>query len=136
MFKNRSLIDALVFAAVATFFLITCCNLLHAKAPAVSATVQFSDGSTTTVTDFSEPVGIQPNELVNITIQFGPDAIGGPVIVEAIHGGPTSVGSSIPVIGADGTLSFTFLAPAHPGAKTIGSTSFLLQFSVVNANRP
>jgi hypothetical protein len=84
----------------------------------VQATIQFSNGQSVTVTDFSNQIGVQPNDFVNITIQFGAHAIGQPVIVEALDGGPVSTGSSIRVVEADGSLSLAFLAAANPGPKS------------------
>jgi hypothetical protein len=109
-------------------------QLALSQTPDVSATVQFSTGETFAITDTSTSIGLQPNELVNVTIQFAADAVGEPVVVEAPDGGTTSVGSSIPVVGADGTLTFAFVAPSHGGQNSIcirtGSRSFCLQFSV------
>src|SRR5438128_2711216 len=80
---------------------------LHSQTTAVvSATVQSSNGETATITDFSNQIGIQPTELVNVTIQFTRDEIGQPVIIDALNGGCTGVGSSIPVVGPDGTINF------------------------------
>lgn len=102
-----------------------------------TATVQFSNGNAITVTDFSNQVGVQPHEYVNITVQFGPAAAGLPVIIEALDGGTTTFGGSLPAIDANGSISFGFLAPAKTGIKSIGirvgTTSFRLQFSVVKA---
>jgi hypothetical protein len=103
-----------------------------------TATVQYANGDTITVSDFSNQFGIQPREFVNITVQFSPAPAGQPVIIEAPDGGTTSFGSSIPVIDSSGSISFGFLAPAQTGFKSIGirigSTRFVLQFSVVKAN--
>jgi hypothetical protein len=104
------------------------------------ATVQFSNGQTIAIADSSGPIGVHPGELVNITVEFVPAPVGQPVVVEALNGGSTSVGSSIPVVDANGTVSFAFLAPAKTGPKSIGirlgSTTFRLQFLVLNASRP
>lgn len=101
----------------------------------VSATVQFSDGRTASVTDFSNPVSVQPNEVVNITIQFPSNAVGNNVVVDAVEGGRTSIGRNVVVIGKDGTITFAFHAPADLGQKSIdirsGATSYNLQFVVV-----
>ena len=109
--------------------------LLPAKtALSATATVQFSNGNTITVTDFSNQIGVQPLEYVNITLQFTPAPADQPVIIEASNGGATSFGSSIPVIDAKGSITFGFLAPAKTGIKSIGirigSTTVRLQFAV------
>jgi hypothetical protein len=76
----------------------------------------------------------------NVTLQFTPDAIGQVVTVQALDGGPTSIGSSLRVVEANGSISFVFLAPAKPGAKSIGirrgSSSFRLQFWVLDPTNP
>jgi hypothetical protein len=75
---------------------------------------------------------------VNITIQFGPDAVGEPVVVETLNGGTTSIGGSIPVIGVDGAIRFAFLARAGRGVKSLGirtgSRIFHLRFSVLDSS--
>jgi len=129
-----------VFAS-ATFFLSEQLLAQTVDATAtVQATIQFSNGQSVTVTDFSNLIGVQPNDFVNITIQFTPDAIGEPVIVEALDGGPVSTGSSIRVVEADGSLSFAFLAAANPGPKSIGirggAGTFRLQFWVLDLANP
>jgi hypothetical protein len=107
-------------------------------APTATATVQLSNGKTITFTDFSNQIGIQPHDYVNITVQFPPALAGRPIIIQPLDGGATSSGSSIPVVDANGTISFAFLAPNTTGLKSvdlrIGATTYRLQFSVVNAN--
>jgi len=107
---------------------------LRSQTTDVSATVQFSDGSNTVVTDLSNPIAIQPNEVVNITLQFASDAVGDTVVVQASDGGSTSLGSNVVVVGDSGSISFAFQAPADSGQKSVNiqsaSKSFSLQFSV------
>lgn len=111
-----------------------------AQSSDVTATIQFSNGDSITVTDFSNEIGVQLNEFINITVQFPPQAIGQPVVVETFDGGTTTVGSSIPVVDSDGTLNFGFFAPSTTGSKSIrvrsGTTVFCLQFSAADASRP
>jgi len=106
----------------------------------VQATIQFSNGQTVNVTDFSNLIGTQPNDFVNITIEFPSDAIGQPVIVEAIDGGSVSTGSSIRVVEADGSLSFAFFGTTKPRLKSVGirggAGTFLLQFWVLDLANP
>ena len=113
---------------------------LGAQQRDVTATVQFSSGQSVSVADSSDLIGIQARELVNVRLQFTPDAIGQPVIVEALNGGSTSIGSSIRVVEADGTLSFVFLATAKPGPRSIGirsgSRTFRLRFWVLDLANP
>jgi hypothetical protein len=113
---------------------------LDAQSPGVTATVQFSNGQSVNITDFSGVIGVQPSELVNVRLQFTPDAIGQPVIVEALEGGHTSIGSAIRVVEADGSLSFSFLATTKPGSRSIGirrgSKTFRLQLWVLDPANP
>jgi hypothetical protein len=108
-------------------------------AAAVSATIQFSNGQAITVTDFSNPIGVQPGELLNITIQFPTDAAGQPIVIKPVDGGATSVGNSIRVVNNDGTFNFVFTAPASIGTKSLdirSGSNIRLKFSVNNAGRP
>jgi hypothetical protein len=108
-------------------------------AAAASATIQFSNGQAITVTDFSNPIGVQPGEFLNITIQFPTSAAGQPIVIKALDGGATSVGNSIRVVNNDGTFSFVFTAPASSGTKSLDIRSWSnirLKFSVNNASRP
>jgi hypothetical protein len=76
----------------------------------------------------------------HITIQFPSDAIGEPVIVEALDGGSVSTGSSIRVVEADGSPSFAFFGTAKPGPKSVGirggAGTFRLQFWVLDTANP
>lgn len=105
-----------------------------------SATVEFSDGETATVTDFSNSVGVQPNEYVNITLQFPADFAGQPITAKPIDGGTTSIGSSILVAGTDGSITFSFLAANQPGWNSIviqvGATNVCLQLWVMDSANP
>jgi hypothetical protein len=136
MKKLSTLSSFLLFAGIN---LVTSTLVLAQSSP-VTADVQFSNGDTITVADFSEQISVQPNELVSITIHFPADAVGQPIVVDTINGGITSVGSSIPVVNSDGTLSFAFVAPRETGAKSLAirkaSATYQLQFSVANASRP
>jgi hypothetical protein len=112
---------------------------LHGQTADVSAVVQFSNGSNTTVTDFSSPIAVQPSEVVNITLQFGSDAVGDIVVVQASGGGSVSLGNNVVVVGDSGSISFAFQAPADSGQKSVNiqsaSKSFSLQFSVGGAGQ-
>ena len=140
MFKNRLRINALPLKLVATLFLIACCNLLYAQAPAASAIVQFSNGQTVTLTDFSSPIGIQATELITVTVQFGASSAGNPIAVDALDGGSTSVGSSLPVAGPDGSITFQFLATSDAGRNLVtvrsGPSSVSLQLWVMDSENP
>ena len=122
---------------LATFFL---SGHVFGQAANVSATVEFSDGETATVTDFSSSVGVQPNEYVTITLQFPADFAGQPITAKPIDGGTASIGSSILVAGSDGSITFSFLAANHPGRNAVviqvGATSVCLQLWVMDSANP
>jgi hypothetical protein len=134
--QNPSPLLGVVFA----WLLLSFGGAVFAQTADFSATVQFSNGQSITTSDFSDPIGIQPGELINVTLQFSAEEIGQPVVIEAPDGGSTSIGAVIPVVNNDGTLSFAFLAPATTGTKSIGirsgTTTWSLAFSVANASRP
>ena len=129
------------FSICVAFALCVCCyrsQLQASPPPAVTATIQLANGQTMTFTDFSNQIGIQPHDYVNITIKFPPDLAGQPVIIDPIDGGASSFGASIPVTDANGSITFGFLAPNKTGLKSlrfrIGSSSYRLQFSLVKGN--
>jgi hypothetical protein len=128
------------FPAVALVLLSVCPSQSPGQtAAAVSATIQFSNGQTITVTDFSNPIDVQPGEFLNITIQFPANAAGQPIVIKALDGGATSVGNSIRVINNDGTFNFVFTAPASTGTKSLdihSGSNIRLKFSVNNASGP
>ena len=106
----------------------------------VTASVQFNDGQTATVTDFSGFVGVHPNEAVTITVHFPVASAGTPMVVDLADGGISGIGSSIPVVAADGSATFAFVARAKPGRNSIvvraGQTSVILQLWVIDSANP
>jgi hypothetical protein len=126
----------LILSLIATSTLIVA-PLVFAQFSDLSATVQFANGQSVTVTDFSTPIEIQTSEIVNITIQFPPGFEGEPVKVEPTDGGWVSNGSSVLVVNPDGTIRFVFRATNYVGQNGIsveaGSNSFQLQLRVSNA---
>ena len=125
------------FAAtlLATSILLTNSRLGIAQSSNATATVQFGNGESVTITDFSSSIDLQPNETVTINFQFPSGAAGEPAIIEAPDGGVTSLGSAVAVVNDDGTLRFVFSAPAMAGEKTLnirsGSQSYDLLFRVL-----
>jgi hypothetical protein len=107
---------------------------------AVSATVQFGDGQIVTVTDFSSLVGVQPGDVVNVTVQLTSDDAGQPATVATPNGGSTSIGSNVAVAGPDGCIGFGFNATTDPGPNTVivmgASTTVSLQFWVLDSANP
>jgi hypothetical protein len=121
-----------------TFFLagsicIMTAPAFFAQSP-LSASVQFSDSQTRTVSDFSESLPMQPNDVVNVTLQFAAEAVGQTVTIEPSNGASVSTGSNIVVIGADGRITFAFHAPVAASTSAVAiksdTSSTALTFSV------
>jgi hypothetical protein len=104
----------------------------------VSATIQFSNGETVSITDFSNSTTVGSNELIKITIHFASTDIGEIFKVEAPDGGSISLGNNVVVVGDKQTISFAFHASSGSGQNSIniqsGSRSFSLRFSVVDSS--
>lgn len=104
----------------------------------VSATITFGNGESVSVTDFSNSINVQSNEVVNITIQFAPADVGEMFKVEAADGGSASLGSNVVVVGENRIITFAFRAPTASGQNAItvqsASRSFSLQFSVADSS--
>ena len=132
------------FLICAAFALCVCSGVWQLRGQttsSVSATVQFSNGETATVTDFSNQIGVQPRELITVTAQFpAASGAGEPVVVEVLDGGSSSTAGSLPVANADGSVTFMFLAASDPGANRlnvrIGSTGVCLQLWVMDSQNP
>jgi len=90
---------------------------LLAQSPDITATVRFSNGQTIQITDFSDPVGIQPGENVTVTVQFAQNNVGEPTNVGSLDGGRISNASS--AVSDQGLVSFTFQAAASPGLSRV-----------------
>jgi hypothetical protein len=120
-------------AAIALYVCVTSSQLRSQTTTDVSANVQFSDGSTVSITDFSNPVSARRNEVVNITVQFPGDAVGDTVVIDS-DGGSVSVGNNVLVVGDSGVITFAYHAPVDTGQYSLnvrrGSASFSLLFSV------
>jgi len=131
--KPIPILLGLAFFAGANFFPF---HNLVAQSLDVSATVQFSNSDAITVTDFSDPIGVQPGELVNITLQFSSDFVGQAVKIDAPDGGSSSLGSAMSVVGNDGTITFGFSAAGPTGRTQLGLPQarkrFALECSVSN----
>ena len=123
----------LLISAAVAFCICIPHSPLIAQTADVTATIQFANGQTATLTDFSSPISVQRNEIINITIQFGADGAGQNATVVP-DGGSVSVGSNIVVVNDDGSLRFAFAAPSDVGQKAVsiqtGSNTIQLLFAV------
>ncbi len=111
-------------------------NPVHAQnAPDTSATIQFGNGQSVVIDDFSDQIGVQPKELVTVTVRFAPDAAAEPVQMESLDGG---IINGPGVIAGDGTLTFGFQAPGNSGQDRIllrhGLKTLRLLFWVLSSN--
>jgi hypothetical protein len=107
-----------------------------AQTTTVSAIVQFGNGQTVTLDDLSERVGVQPGEVVTVTIQVGANNVGAPVVVEPLDGGFATVSSAV---SDQGVATFSLRAPNERGEDRVmmryGVQSLRLKFWVLGADR-
>jgi len=118
---------------------------LLAKTPALDATATIDFGDNQSVTANSngaifDRVGLQPNQVVDVTVQFSPGAAGRTIIAEPLDGGRVIGSTSKLVVAADGTLSFSFQAGHDPGVCQVslhdGAQEVGLQFWVLDQQNP
>jgi len=104
----------------------------------LTATVQFSNGQSVSIADFSDPIGVQPGEVVSVTIQFAPNHAGEAIKVGSLDGGRVSAASA--TVGAEGTVTFKFQLTADPGQNRVVVRhrlgSLRMQFWVLGSNNP
>lgn len=104
----------------------------------VSATIKFGNGDNVSITDFSNSINVQPNEVVNVTIQFAAADVGEMFKVEVPDGGSVSLGSNVVVVGENRSVTFGLRAPTASGQNAVtvqsASKSFSLQFSVADSS--
>jgi len=109
------------------------------KRPIVA--INFADGkSLTTSTEggLSDLVALQPDEAVNLQLNFPLSAAKQRIVVQSLDGGFASGTEN--TVDASGTLSVTFQASASPGLNRIlvinQGTSSILRFWVINTSDP
>jgi hypothetical protein len=111
---------------------------LLAQSPGVSATVQFSNGQSVNVADFSDQIGVQPGEVVSVTIQLAPNHAGEAIKVESLDGGRISNTSS--AASDEGLVTFGFQAAGGAGQNRVvvrhGFQTLPVQFWVLNQQNP
>jgi hypothetical protein len=125
------------FLTCAAFALCICSSpQLSGQTANLSATVQFSNGQTLAIDDFSDPIGVQPNEIVSVTIQFDPSQAGEAIKVEPLDGGRVTSKSS--VVSEQGVAAFSFQADTSAGQNRVmvrhGSETLPVQFRVLSSN--
>lgn len=84
-------------------------------------------------------VGLDPNQVVTITLQFPVTRIGQPVAIQALDGGKVFLGSNLG-LSSNGALQFQFQANQEPGLTQVqvwlGSDEYGLQFYVFDPTHP
>lgn len=87
-------------------------------------------------------VGLGPNQVVTVTLQFPSDTQGKPVMVGALDGGglTANVGMENLFVDEDGTVVFSFQAGAAPGLYRLivqlGANDYRLEFYVLDLDHP
>lgn len=106
------------------------------SAPDVSATIQFNNGQTVTIDDFSDQIGVQPGETVTVTIQFDSSHAGESIDVGSLDGGWISNASTL--ISDEGQATFSFQSTATPGGERVvvhyGLRTLRIQFWALSSN--
>jgi hypothetical protein len=109
---------------------------LRGQTTDVSATVQFRNGQTVAIDDFSDPIGVQPGEVVSVTIQFAPNHAGEVIKVESLDGGRISNTSR--AVSDEGSITFAFQAVGGAGQNRVmvrhGFQTLRVQFWVLSSN--
>lgn len=127
------------------FFLLYCviapliwAGPLLAQATDATATVQFSNGQTLVVSDFSEPIGVMPNASIRVTVAIPGTVAGETVNVASLDGG--HVAAKTQTVSADGTISFQFQPTADFGLNRLvlrhATGKLRLQFWVLDPANP
>ena len=109
------------------------------KRPIVA--ISFANGKSLTTSaegGLSDLVALQPDEVVNLQLNFPLSAAKLRIVVQSLDGGFASGTEN--TVDADGTLNVTFQASASPGLNRIlvvnQGTSSTLRFWVINTTEP
>jgi hypothetical protein len=85
-------------------------------------------------------VGLLPNAVVGVAVQFSSDQAGQVLNIESPDGGVLPSRSNTATIGSDGILSFSFQAGSRPGAYQVvlhnGTQEVILQFWTLDLQNP
>jgi len=134
-----------LFAGVTLCILCAGAGALCAQTAVISATATIDFGNNQSVTANSngttfDRVGLQPNQVVDVTVQLSPVIAGRTIIVEPLDGGRVIGPASELVVAADGTFSFRFQAGGEPGIYQVtlhdGAQEIGLQFWVLDPQNP
>lgn len=87
-------------------------------------------------------VGLAPDQLVTVTLQFPLETMGNRVFVLPLDGGTVTTldGSHAFIVGEEGTIAFAFRAPPPPGLYRViaqlGEDDYRFQFYVLDLVHP
>jgi hypothetical protein len=88
----------------------------------------------------TQKVGLHPNQVVTVALQFPVNRAGESVVVRPLDGGKAILPDRGLVVGKDGSAKFDFQANATPGSSNvaieIGGEEYGLQFYVLNDTNP
>jgi hypothetical protein len=144
--KFFTLLFGLAAFASVTFFAAPFASAQVANDPATRAkrpvvAISFADGKSLTTSaegGLSDLVALQPDEVVNLQLNFPASAANQRIVVQSLDGGFASGTKN--TVDADGTLNFAFQAGASPGLNRIlvinQGTSSILRFWVINTSEP
>jgi len=129
------------FLICAAFTLCVCSGVWQLRSQTttdLSATVEYSNGQSVTVTNSSEPVGVAPSDIVHLTVNIPGTDPGERVSVGSLDGG--RVISANNVITGVGTFSLVFQATPNVGQNRVelryGMRKLRLQFWVLDTANP
>jgi hypothetical protein len=143
MTKKIMIIWFALFTAIATLCVAPGSLCGQTSAIGATATIDFGNNQSVTATSngaISDRVGLQPNQVVDVTVQFSADKAGRTIIVEPLDGGRVIGAAKKLIVATDGTFSFRFQAGHDPGVCQIslhdGAHEMGLQFWVLNQQNP
>lgn len=107
--------------------------------PDATFTIFFSDGSNLVATS-SDLIGLQPNQAVNVAVQYPLSAIGRRISAEPLDGGRVLGAAQQLVVNANGTIQFQFQTGSGPGIYQVslhdGANEIGIRFWVFDSEIP
>lgn len=104
-----------------------------------SAVITYAANQSVTATmhkGSSDRIGLQPNQIVAVTVQLTGIQVGRQLSIQPLDGGKLASSANRIVVGSDGTFSFRFQAGPRPGVSQLsihdGEQEIGLQFWVLN----
>jgi hypothetical protein len=86
------------------------------------------------------PIGLQPNQTVDVSVQFPAERAGESIPLSVWDGGKISTANKDALVGSDGRLTFAFQAGSAPGLYRVvlqpASEEYCVRFWVIDPNQP